>query len=462
MDLKAVVLVAVLAATKVFALSDMSDIPGRFCETRRTQCCAAREDDCSVPVMGTLCYCDQFCDRPNGDDCCPDYAYVCLNATRPTVAPITKGCSYKGRNYNEGTGVKINCNECKCQKVCTAPRNCRLEMSCTQNRCLVDPAAITAVNQDRFAGWKASNYSQFWGRTLDEGLSRRLGTRHSTRRAYEMRPIHSMFDHEKVRARLWYDLRQEKPGMISPPLDQGWCAADWVISTVQVATDRLALVSKGEDRTFLSPQHLLSCNAKNQRGCDGGHLTRAWKFIQKFGLVPEECYPWVGRQTNCSVPKVQDKKRTTARCSDGNSMRPLHRTGPAYRVSREPEAIMNEIMTSGPVQATMRVNPDFFSYRSGVYQCPSDMKSRRPENYHAVRVIGWGEEVQGGRLVKYWIVSNSWGPWWGENGFFRIVRGKNECEIESLVLGSWINPIVPRKDPSMPMMDKTNMFSNSL
>ncbi|KAG8291693.1 Tubulointerstitial nephritis antigen-like [Homalodisca vitripennis] len=284
------------------------------------------------------------------------------------------------------------------------------------------------------------------------------------RLAYSMRPINAHFDRDNVRARLWYDLRSERPGMISQPLDQGWCAADWVMSTVQVATDRLMMVSNGEDRTVLSPQHLLSCNEKNQRGCDGGHISRAWKFIQKFGLVPDECYPWVGQRTSCTVSKKADKKRTMARCASGNTMRPLHRTGPAYRISTEPESIMHEILTSGPVQAIMRVSQDFFSYRSGVYRCGPLSRNRNPSanNFHSVRIVGWGEESQQGRLVKYWIVSNSWGTWWGENGYFRIVRGVNECEIESLVMASWINPIVPKKDPSMPKMDSTNMILNSL
>lgn len=47
--------------------------------------------------------------------------------------------------------------------------------------------------------------------------------------------------------------------------------------------------------------------------------------------------------------------------------------------------------------------------------------------YHAVRIVGWGEENH----VKYWIVANSWGKDWGENGFFRILRNEYECSIES-------------------------------
>jgi len=53
---------------------------------------------------------------------------------------------------------------------------------------------------------------------------------------------------------------------------------------------------------------------------------------------------------------------------------------------------------------------------------------------HAVKVIGYGEE----NGVKYWMVANSWNENWGENGFFRILRGNNECGIESRgVAGSY-------------------------
>lgn len=51
----------------------------------------------------------------------------------------------------------------------------------------------------------------------------------------------------------------------------------------------------------------------------------------------------------------------------------------------------------------MRVSQEFFSYRSGVYRCPVSTRSQRNDNYHSVRIVGWNEEVQQGRLVKYWV-----------------------------------------------------------
>lgn len=79
-----------------------------------------------------------------------------------------------------------------------------------------------------------------------------------------------------------FDARLKWPNIISKPKDQGWCGASWVFSTVSVVSDRFAIMTNGKDQTFLSPQQLLSCS-RNQRGCKGGQLTRAWTFIRKYG-----------------------------------------------------------------------------------------------------------------------------------------------------------------------------------
>jgi len=65
--------------------------------------------------------------------------------------------------------------------------------------------------------------------------------------------------------------------------DQGWCGASWAVSTVDVASDRFSIMSKGAENVKLSAQHLLSCNNRGQRGCRGGYLDRAWLFMRKFG-----------------------------------------------------------------------------------------------------------------------------------------------------------------------------------
>jgi len=63
---------------------------------------------------------------------------------------------------------------------------------------------------------------------------------------------------------------------------------------------------------------------------------------------------------------------------------------------------------------------DFMHYKSGVYK----FNHGRKMGGHAVKIVGWGEE----KGEEYWIAQNSWGPAWGENGFFRIKFG--ECMFD--------------------------------
>ena len=83
-------------------------------------------------------------------------------------------------------------------------------------------------------------------------------------------------------------------------------------------------------------------------------------------------------------------------------------------------------MTVGPVEADMLVYEDFPVYKSGVF------KHKDPMNFggHSVKIIGWGVENN----EDYWLVSNSWGVEWGMEGFFKILRGTNEAEIESGII----------------------------
>ena len=93
---------------------------------------------------------------------------------------------------------------------------------------------------------------------------------------------------------------------------------------------------------------------------------------------------------------------------------------------------MYEILSQGPVQAVMRVHTDLFLYHSGVYSL-TNLARQRLAGYHAVTLVGWGQEG----ATPYWTVQNSWGEGWGEAGTFRILRGTNECGIEENVVAAW-------------------------
>ena len=65
---------------------------------------------------------------------------------------------------------------------------------------------------------------------------------------------------------------------------------------------------------------------------------------------------------------------------------------------------------------------EFHKYTGGIFVDTTGAKSLN----HAISIIGWG--VENGK--KYWVGRNSWGSWWGEKGFFRIIRGVDNLGIE--------------------------------
>ena len=83
----------------------------------------------------------------------------------------------------------------------------------------------------------------------------------------------------------------------------------------------------------------------------------------------------------------------------------------------------------------------FFSFLFFLSPLPYTSFSTKNKGGHAIRIVGWG--VDGG--VDYWKIANSWNPFWGEKGYFRIVRGTDECGIEDDVVASssgssWTGP----------------------
>lgn len=91
------------------------------------------------------------------------------------------------------------------------------------------------------------------------------------------------------------------------------------------------------------------------------------------------------------------------------------------------EEMQTEIMQNGPLAVAFTVYSDFPTYKSGVYKHTTGSML----GGHAVEMIGWGTE----NGEDYWIIKNSWNEQWGDNGYFKIARGSDECGIEDDVTG---------------------------
>jgi len=225
-----------------------------------------------------------------------------------------------------------------------------------------------------------------------------------------------------------FDSRQMWPGCIGPVLNQGECGSCWAFGTAETLSDRFCIHSNSTIMVSLSELDLVACDKTNM-GCNGGWPSYAWEYAQDTGLVTNECIPY-----NDSIPTCPPEQQPCLnfvntppcpkRCSNGDEWNnDLHYAASSYAISQNVTEVQIEMMTNGPIQATFSVYEDFLTYKSGVYQhLTGDYVGG-----HSVKIIGWGTM----NSRDFWLVQNSWTTYWGDDGMFMILKGVDECGIES-------------------------------
>lgn len=205
----------------------------------------------------------------------------------------------------------------------------------------------------------------------------------------------------------------------SPVRNQGRCGSCYSFASMGVLESRIRILTNNTQKPILSPQDAVSCSEYAQ-GCNGGfNYLIGGKYAYDFGVVEEDCFPYTASNSDCSL-----------RCSNPARVwrsRSYEYIGGFYGGCNEP-LMREELRKNGPIAVSIRVYPDFQQYKGGIYK-HTNVVTFNPYmiTSHAVILVGYGEE----NGVKYWIGKNSWGPEWGEKGYFRIVRGTNECAVES-------------------------------
>jgi len=239
-----------------------------------------------------------------------------------------------------------------------------------------------------------------------------------------------------------FDARKQWPNCpsIGEIRDQSNCGSCWAFGAVEAMSDRICIASNGQQKIDISATDLTACCKACGFGCNGGYPGAAWDYWVRNGLVTGGVYQSKGCEPYPLPPCEHHMNGTKPPCSSQTAKTPActkqcqsgystsynqdkHYGAKAYSISRNEEAIRKEIYTNGPVEADYTVYEDFLNYKSGVYQHTTG-------GYlggHAIKILGWGTE----NGTPYWLVANSWNEDWGDKGYFKIIRGKNDCGIES-------------------------------
>ena len=154
----------------------------------------------------------------------------------------------------------------------------------------------------------------------------------------------------------------------------------------------------------MSKQYLLDCaTATGSKRCQSScSPISAFTYFSHFGVISEILYPYNGKAKQCLSPL---KKRLEF------SSKTFHL--PPYDEMSLKIAISN----IGPISVNIHVSGNFIIYKSRVFYDP--MCSEDVRTNHAALVIGYGTDPNG---LDYWLVKNSWGTEWGENGYIRMAK----------------------------------------
>ncbi len=241
-----------------------------------------------------------------------------------------------------------------------------------------------------------------------------------------------------------------------PAGSQGNCGSCWAFAITHAFADHLRIASASEAGAEFSADHLARCNpeANEGNGCCGSDFENALEYLQENGFATSSCLPYslenyppdviegFARTAATTDSITREYKHThpltcPAMCRDNSSITLRRLTGFSFLIT---ESEVMEAVRRGPVIAAVRVGSNsatsLLNYRCGVYVGSSVSATTLPAN-HAVEIVDYSVPYDG---VSYWVVKNTWGMDWGEGGYFRVARDRNQFQdFYALNIGSTSN-----------------------
>jgi len=206
-----------------------------------------------------------------------------------------------------------------------------------------------------------------------------------------------------------------KKNVVTPPKSQGGCGDCWAFSAAEAIESHGAL-NTGK-LLNLAPQEITSCVSNPQKcggigGCEGAIVELAFDYAKAKGLALEAAYPYKGKDGSCHQAQP-------AAYVDGFEELPKN----------DGDALASAVATKGPIAISAAAKMWGF-YFGGIFDGHQGFeKGCPPDIDHAVQLVGYGKTSNN---TDYWLVRNSWGPKFGEEGYIRVLRspGNEPCAVD--------------------------------
>ncbi|CAG9325970.1 unnamed protein product [Blepharisma stoltei] len=249
--------------------------------------------------------------------------------------------------------------------------------------------------------------NQFVDMTLDEFREIYLSNEITVPEEEETEDFHREH-YENVEAPTSIDWRSK--GAVQGVKYQGQCGGCWSFSTVSAVESSWFIAGHG--LPDLSEQQLLDCGGPfGNYGCAGGNIVYGFSYVQKYGLTSESIYPYQAATKTCNTSKQSQKIASIK-----------------YVVkvtANDPNALMAAVAVAPVSIGAQADQAAWMYYKGGIVTGSCGIVLN-----HAVNIVGYNN----GNNPPYWIVRNSWGSWWGENGYIRIAisGGNGICGVNMM------------------------------
>ncbi|XP_058081839.1 cysteine proteinase mucunain-like [Magnolia sinica] len=278
--------------------------------------------------------------------------------------------------------------------------------------------------------------NRFADLTNEEFRSMYLGTRTDSKRRFSKPKSDRYLYRQGDKLPESVDWRTK--GAVAPVKNQGSCGSCWAFSTIAAVEGINKIVT--DNLISLSEQELVDCDTSYNQGCNGGLMDYAFQFIiNNGGIDTEEDYPYKANDGRCDA----NRKNAHVVTIDGYEDVPVN-----------DEKALQKAVVNQPISVAIEAGGRAFQlYQSGVFtgRCGTELD-------HGVAAVGYGTE----NGVDYWIVKNSWGKSWGEDGYLRMERNiaakSGKCGIAmeaSYPIKKGQNPPNPGPSPPSPVKPPT-------